>query len=159
MESLIHISHWPNVRLCSCAKYRFLCAYTNTPWEDVFYVQGDGPEYSRAEWYSVNRHALTTVWFITRVALRDSVTLASTVCDLVRRSAVFRSSKRSVWPSRISPTPSTERESWCSPRPSSGTSDASMTCLVRRVVIRELDLDACDLVVIKTDSAARVCYP
>lgn len=24
-----------------------------------------------------------------------------------------------------------------------------MTCLVRRVVIRELDLDACDLVVIK----------
>jgi hypothetical protein len=27
--------------------------FTHTPYEDVFYEQGDAPEYSRAEWFNV----------------------------------------------------------------------------------------------------------
>ena len=32
---------------------RLLLHYTNTPFEDVLYVQGDGPEFSRKEWFDV----------------------------------------------------------------------------------------------------------
>ena len=32
---------------------RMLLHYTNTPFEDVLYVQGDGPEFSRKEWLDV----------------------------------------------------------------------------------------------------------
>ncbi|KAJ3227773.1 Glutathione S-transferase Mu 4 [Chytriomyces hyalinus] len=32
------------------APIRYLLEYTNTPYEDKHYSQGDGPEFSRAEW-------------------------------------------------------------------------------------------------------------
>ncbi|KAJ3266055.1 Glutathione S-transferase Mu 4 [Chytriomyces hyalinus] len=32
------------------APIRYLLEYTNTPYEDKHYTQGDGPEFSRAEW-------------------------------------------------------------------------------------------------------------
>lgn len=34
---------------------RLLMEYTGAPYEDEFYVQGDAPQYSREEWYSVRR--------------------------------------------------------------------------------------------------------
>ena len=50
-QQKIKLGYW---RLRGFAQpIRLLLHYTNTPFEDVLYVQGDGPEFSRKEWLDV----------------------------------------------------------------------------------------------------------